>query len=135
METLIRFQTQLRCPDTGRRLGLFHSAGQLEDRKDLDPALRWELGEILQWFNHGLNVPTLDGHGWRCLFWFRSSAGELTARAWHLVALLEHEGVYVEKLRTDRPGMIVYEDSHQVAAVPPRRNRRRNRFRQRALRV
>ncbi|HZS57690.1 MAG TPA: hypothetical protein VFA43_00370 [Gemmatimonadaceae bacterium] len=35
-----------------------------------------------------------------------------------LVTLLEHKDVAVEELRTDKPGYIVYEDEHQVAAVP-----------------
>ena len=32
--------------------------------------------------------------------------------------LLEEEGVPVEILRTRRPGYILYEDEHQVAAYP-----------------
>lgn len=35
-----------------------------------------------------------------------------------LVALLEHKAIVVEELRTDRPGYVVYEDEHRVAAVP-----------------
>jgi hypothetical protein len=35
-----------------------------------------------------------------------------------LVALLVHKDVPVEELRTERPGYIVYEDEHQIAAEP-----------------
>lgn len=34
-----------------------------------------------------------------------------------LVALLELKDLAVEELRTDRPGYVVYEDAHQVAAI------------------
>jgi hypothetical protein len=35
-----------------------------------------------------------------------------------LAALLETSGVHTRMITTRRPGYIVYEDSHQVAAVP-----------------
>jgi hypothetical protein len=35
-----------------------------------------------------------------------------------LAVLLEHHGIATKKIRTDRPGYVVYEDAFQVAAVP-----------------
>jgi hypothetical protein len=35
-----------------------------------------------------------------------------------MILILEAHGVVVERIRTQRPGYIVYEDEHQVAAYP-----------------
>jgi hypothetical protein len=35
-----------------------------------------------------------------------------------LVSLLEHKGITVHELRTERPGYVLYEDAHQVVAMP-----------------
>ncbi len=35
-----------------------------------------------------------------------------------LVGLLEHKGIPVTELRTDKPGYILYEDECQVVAMP-----------------
>lgn len=47
----------------------------------------------------------------------RMSATEHVSRM-REVTLLEHKDLAVKELRTDRPGYIVYEDEHQVAAIP-----------------
>ena len=120
METYIRFQTQLRCSDTGRPAGIFVAAGRVEDRTTLPESTRERLREVLAWFNSNLTVPKLDEADWRCLFWFRSDSQPVVSRFWELAYLLEDEGVFVSKLRTRQPGMIVYRDEHQVAAKPQR---------------
>jgi hypothetical protein len=35
-----------------------------------------------------------------------------------IAAILHAHGVEVEAIRTERPGYVVYEDKHQVAAEP-----------------
>lgn len=121
METYIRFQTQLRCSDTGRPAGIFVAAGRVEDRTTLPNATRERLHEVLTWFNRNLTVPKLDKADLRCLFWFRSDSQPVISRLWELAYLLEDEGVFVSKVRTRQPGMIVYRDEHQVAAKPLRK--------------
>ena len=91
----------------------------------MPPITRDLLRDRLNWFNRNLPVPDLDSSDWRCLFWFRCDAKEAIGRIWELAWLLADEGVFVRKLRTDSPGMIVYRDRHQVAAVPRRRSVRR----------
>jgi len=54
----------------------------------------------------------------RAVTWLKMGAVEHVSRMRQLVTLLEHKDVAVEELRTDKPGYIVYEDEHQVAAVP-----------------
>ena len=50
--------------------------------------------------------------------WFKPSAREHIARAYEMVCLLEQNGVYVQAIKTRRPGYIVYQDEHQVVAEP-----------------
>ena len=121
MNAYIRFQTQLRCGNTGRPAGIFVAAGRVEDRQRLPESTRELLRGLLDWFNLNLEVPRLDDDDWRCLFWFRSESQEVIGRLWELAYVLEDEGVFVSKIRTTDPGMIVYRDEHQVAAVPSRR--------------
>jgi len=37
---------------------------------------------------------------------------------WRVVTLVEHEGIPVRVYRTHRPGIVIYQDALQVAAVP-----------------
>ena len=120
MDTYVRFQTQLRCANTGRPAGLFVAAGRLEDSGRLAQRMRELLHEHLTWFNENLAVPSLGDRGWRCVFWFRSDATQLIGRMWDLVAILNEEGVSVKKRWTTDPGMIVYRDDFQIGAVPGR---------------
>ncbi len=121
MDTYIRFQTQLQCSNTGRPAGIFVAAGQVEDDTTLPDITRDYLCETLRWFNQNLTVPKLRGEERRGLFWFRCSSQTIICRLWELKYLLEDEGIVVSKVRTHQPGMIVYRDEHQVAAVPSRK--------------
>jgi hypothetical protein len=116
--SFVRFQTEYRCRDTARPLGLFHSAGRVEDTVSLPSETAERLSDLLSWFNKNLTVPSLDEYGWRCVFWFFSSATEFIDRMWDLTAMLKVEGVIVRKIWTTEPGRIVYTDRHQIGAVP-----------------
>ena len=120
MDTFVRFQTQLRCGWTGRPAGLFVAAGRVEDSARTSENARILLRENLAWFNSNLTAPSLVGRQWRCLFWFRSDAEELIQRMWDVVAILREEGVYVRKVWTTEPGMVIYSDRHQIGAIPTR---------------
>ncbi|HVK79493.1 MAG TPA: hypothetical protein VM915_02675 [Verrucomicrobiae bacterium] len=54
----------------------------------------------------------------RSLSWIKESATEHVSKLFHLKALLEQAGWLVEELRTTKPGQIVYEDDHQIVAIP-----------------
>lgn len=79
---------------------------------------------IERWFNANLTSP--KRLAWssrpnapnRAISWFKLAAAEHIAHMRELVALLEHKDIAVEELRTDKPGYIVYEDEHQIAAIP-----------------
>ncbi|MER8880819.1 hypothetical protein [Mesorhizobium sp. M0684] len=51
--------------------------------------------------------------------WVKASADEHVRRLRLLVALVEEAGrIRIDELRTKRPGYIVFEDDHQVVALP-----------------
>lgn len=52
------------------------------------------------------------------LSWFRDSAAEHIHQMRRMAAMLAEHDVEVHTLRTQRPGYIVYEGKHQVAAEP-----------------
>ena len=40
---------------------------------------------------------------------------------WEMVSILERNGIYVKKIRTDKPGYVIYEDEWQLVAEPFRK--------------
>ena len=38
--------------------------------------------------------------------------------AWDIVAFLEEKGIFIDILKTDDPGIIIYRDGHQIVAKP-----------------
>lgn len=120
MFSYLRFQTSVRADYGPRKLGIFRAAGWLEQSDVIEEPLRTWLRPPLDWFNAHLRVPCLESNCRRAVFWFRTDAQDVVARAWDLVAILREFGVAVELRRTDAPGKIVYRDEHQIAAIPRR---------------
>jgi hypothetical protein len=46
---------------------------------------------------------------------------QTNGRPWEMVQILERNGVYVKKIKTDRPGYVIYEDEWQLVAEPFRK--------------
>ncbi|ABF39543.1 hypothetical protein Acid345_0538 [Candidatus Koribacter versatilis Ellin345] len=40
---------------------------------------------------------------------------------WEMVRVLERNGIYIQKIKTDKPGYVVYEDEWQLVAEPFRK--------------
>lgn len=114
MATFIRFVVAARDEYSDQQQGIFQALYTLA---------KWFLG-ITRWFNANLETPTRLAWSTRpnaperAISWFKLSATEHIAHMRELVALLEHKDIAVEEFRTDKPGYIVYEDVHQVAAIP-----------------
>jgi hypothetical protein len=121
MHRFIRFQTEVRSPQTGLPLGLFRASVKLRADFELPSYMDEMLEESLEWFNDNLIVPRLGSQRGRPIFWFRTEADDCLAQIWNLVALFNEEGLYVEQRTTLRPGHIVYQDAHQIAAIPNKR--------------
>jgi hypothetical protein len=120
----IRFVTSGRDPQSDQERGIFSALYDLEKSGDL---LLYELDWIRaaeSWLNANLKLP--GRLAWsrranapeRAITWLKVTATDHIAKMRELAALLEHKDVQVRELRTDRPGYIVYEDEHQVAAIP-----------------
>ncbi|MEV6240644.1 hypothetical protein [Lentzea sp. NPDC051838] len=50
--------------------------------------------------------------------WFKTSATHLTARLPGYLAILDAHGVEWQRVESDDPGRVVYEDADQVVVVP-----------------
>jgi hypothetical protein len=120
----LRFVSADRDRRSDQQQGIFTVLYALEREGQLAPyELEWFRG-IEEWFNNHLKRP--DRLTWssrpnapeRAITWLKMSASDHVARMRELVTLLEHKDVPVDELRTDKPGYIVYEDEHQVAAIP-----------------
>jgi hypothetical protein len=120
----LRFVVSERHARSDREAGIFSALYALEDRGEL------RAGEI-EWFRESelwLNkhLPRPDRLAWssrpnapeRALSWFKDSAVEHVSRVRALCELLEHKGIPVTELRTEKPGYVVYQDEYQVVAMP-----------------
>ncbi|MHC4956322.1 MAG: hypothetical protein ACYTGZ_20970 [Planctomycetota bacterium] len=118
----LRLVVPHRDEDSHREAGVFRAAYGHFDGAQLAPAQRALLKEALDWFAHNLHVPAIAEP--RAIFWFRGGRNPCVARVWDLVWLLRDLGEHPHLLKVRRPGYLVYEDSHQVAAIPFRGSRR-----------
>jgi hypothetical protein len=121
---LLRFVTDSRHPPYGHRSGLFQVAYAIWREHRLPELKRAELRALLDWFNDHLEAPERFAASRRphakgtAISWVRASAHEHVSRIRRVAALVEGAGMAVHELRTKRPGYIVYEDTHQVVALP-----------------
>jgi len=112
----IRFVIPRRCGDSHRHAGVFMAALRHWSSDDVEGSLRDHLAWLLDWFGEHLHAPAIDDP--RAIFWFRGSGNPCTRRSWELTLVLRELGEHPRLLKARRPGYIVYEDRHQVAAVP-----------------
>ena len=94
---------------------------------DPDPECRLaEIGRVRDWFADNLEKPDflekrIGRQGVRQgLCWFDETAGEHIEQARYLAWLLTDLGLPVEEIRSERPGLLLYDDGVQVVAVPDR---------------
>ena len=118
----IRFTILDKDSDSGFRTGILVAAHTLRDEGDLSVDEHRQLRLCLSWFNENLEVPKIlkKVEHRRAISWFKPEAAEAISKMWELKRILDLHGLYVEVLKSDSPGSVVYEDSLQVAAVPPK---------------
>jgi len=120
----IRFVIHTKDNDSGRRQGLFQALSELEQAKILQENELNKWKEIYNWFRKNLNKPCKFSRSSKphaknvAISWFKDLAIEHITKMHDLRKILEHYGIAVEVLRTNRPGYIVYQDKYQVAAEP-----------------
>ncbi|ROR97870.1 hypothetical protein EDC56_3537 [Sinobacterium caligoides] len=80
--------------------------------------------EIYQWFKDNLKVPKVQSSESgklakvRAISWFKSTAIEHIDRMRQYGQILEAHDFKILQLITERPGKVLYEDDHQIAAIP-----------------
>lgn len=52
----------------------------------------------------------------RAISWFKSAAREPLSRIWLMKAIPDEYGYVVELIKTDDPGVIIYQDGWQIVA-------------------
>jgi hypothetical protein len=121
---LIRFVTTSRHPPYGHRTGIFKTAYALWRESKLSQPDAKELRALLDWFSDNLAIPQRfaasrnpRAQGTE-ISWVRASAHQHVSRLQRLAALIETAGIVLEELRTTRPGYVLYQDAHQVVALP-----------------
>lgn len=121
----VRFVASRVDRDTHRREGLFQAAYELLDGDVmLEPEDRSALESTIDWFRKHLDAPKRHSNSRKpnaapnAISWFRDSAGEHIQRMYELSAILGKYGVPCDVIRCERPGVIVYRDAFQIAAVP-----------------
>ena len=83
-----------------------------------------EYDDQYEWFRKNLKKPqsftrSSKPHAKKvAISWFKTHAIEHIARMYELARILHSHGIEVETIKTERPGYVVYEDKHQVAAEP-----------------
>src|SRR5262245_45237011 len=122
MPMFVRFVTNLKDTESHQRLGVIRSVDKLAHRiKDDDLRL---LDNLIVWFRDNLRVPNrFKGLKRRqakkkAICWFKDSSIGCIAITRLMAQTLEKNGIATAKIVTRKPGYIVYEDSHQVAAIP-----------------
>lgn len=120
MSVYLRFVVDKRDPDSTRRTGLFQAIADLRSRELAAEELD-EVHQLLSWFGDNLAAPRVLVRGTAspaAICWFCDSAIEHIARMRALARLFREHAMNTHVLKTRRPGYVVYEDAHQVAAIP-----------------
>ena len=123
----IRYTVKYFNRQTGREeTGIFRAADYVRDfSEEIGAEEKEKLQELIKWFDENLPVPefyddptqrTEERHTY---FWFKTSAAEFLDAMDSLTAILERNGVKVERLKAEKvPGELVFEDYCQIAVVP-----------------
>src|SRR6185437_2359865 len=120
---LIRFVIGRNDEDSNVEQGVFQAAARAIEWATVTGADADELNALFKWFGANLEKPTSFGRDKLRLgiCWFKTAATEHITRIWQMVRILERHGIYVKKIKTDKPGYLIYEDEWQVVAEPFRK--------------
>ena len=119
----VRFVIGHKDEDSHVELGIFHATSQAMEFGNLSRTDADTLRRLRAWFNENLEKPTSFGRGRLSLgiCWFKTGSLEHISRVYEMVHILERNGVHVRKIKTDKPGYVIYEDEWQLVAEPFRK--------------
>ncbi len=114
----LRFAINDRDGNSRREKGVFTALYGLADKHILsDYELTWFDEQESRFRKHLKRLQGIKDHP-PAILWFKDTAPEQISRMRALCALLEHKDIAIVYFETLRPGRILYEDEHQVAAIP-----------------
>jgi len=122
----IRFIVKYFNKQTGRvETGVFRAADYVRDFTEITQSEKENLQKLIDWFDAHLPVPefyddpTKRSEEQHTYFWFKTSAANFLERMNALNAILEENGIKVEKLNAKEvPGKLIFEDYCQIAVIP-----------------
>lgn len=119
----VRFVIGRTDEDSHVEQGIFQAAAQAVEWQTITGSDADELNELRMWFSEKLEKPTSFGRDTLRLgiCWFKTGSTEHISRVWEMARILERNGIYVKKIRTDKPGYVIYEDEWQLVAEPFRK--------------
>jgi hypothetical protein len=120
----IRFVVGLKDGNGHSEQGIFRAVMWALEWKEIQGSDAETLRELLVWFSRNLAKPSYSGRdGLRFgICWFKVGAVEHMLRIDEMSRVLERNGVYIKKIKTDKPGYVIYEDEWQLVAEPIRKN-------------
>lgn len=119
----IRFVIGRKDEDSHVEQGIFQAVAKAIESQEIIGHDADELNELRMWFNDNLEKPSSFGR-YRLrlgICWFKTGASEHISRIWEMVQILERNGIFVKKIRTEKPGYAIYEDEWQLVAEPFRK--------------
>jgi hypothetical protein len=123
-DTYVRFVTPMIDDTSDKRQGVFQAVVALLDTHELADHEREELQAIGKWFDRHLGVPKRFARSSKrhaepkAISWFKASATEHIDHMRTVCRILNEHGIVTNMITSIRPGYVVYEDKHQIAAVP-----------------
>ena len=116
----IRFISKRINEESNSPEGVFYSIWSLIDKDEMASHEIEIVDECFDWLGMHFKAPSClsDPENRRAICWFKETALEPMKRIWPIVHLLEEHGIHIEKITSNDPGVIVYENGWQVAAKP-----------------
>ena len=126
----IRFASPYIHHESRRETGIFQTAYRLKRSGRLTEDEYDQLCNLLHDVECDLAVPACyrdafirESRKGETICWFKTQAREMIRSMWNVAWFLKEHGYSLMMIRTELPGRVMYEDRHQVAAVPFRRAR------------
>ena len=104
----IRFVIVQKDEDSHVEQGIFQAAARAIEWDTITGPNADECNHLRDWFNENLEKPNSFGRGKLNLgiCWFKVDASEHVNRIWQMIRILERHGIYVKKIKTDKPGYL-----------------------------
>ena len=120
----VRFVVDKKDEVSGRNMGLFMAMDCLLEKGALYEYEKELEDELYKRFKKNLKIPKVQSSKSNhyskpmAVSWFKNTANEHIDKMRQYAQILEAHEVSVSQIITERPGNVVYEDKHQIAAIP-----------------